>query len=117
MIQVSPGATIFIAEQPIRFTSRLKGTLAICRDLLAVEPMDGAYVVFRNESGTKLRVLFYDGDGFWLCEKSFSQGRIGFWSETGQPLAEVTAREFAVLLWRGDVRGAAFPNLWKRVTA
>ena len=117
MIQVSPGATIFIAEQPIRFTTRLKGTLAVCRDLLAIEPMDRAYLVFRNVPGTMLRVLFYDGDGFWLCEKTFSQGRIGFWSETGVPLAEVTARELAVILWRGDVRGAAFPSFWKRVVA
>jgi hypothetical protein len=33
------------------------------------------------------------------------------------PLAEVTARDLAVILWRGDVRGAAFPSFWKRVVA
>jgi hypothetical protein len=117
MIQVSPGATIYIAEQPIRFTSRLKGTLAVCRDLLGLEPMNGAYIVFRNESGTMLRVLFYDGDGFWLCEKTFSQGRITRWSATGEPLTEIAARDFAVLLWRGDSQGAAFPKFWRRVSA
>ncbi len=116
MIQVSAGATIYVAEQPVRFTTRLKGTLAVCRDLLAIEPMDGAYVVFRNMAGTMLRVVFYDGDGFWLCEKSFSKGRIGAWSETGRPFAQVSARDLAVLLWRGDVQGASFPGLWKKVS-
>jgi transposase len=117
MIQVSPGATIYLAESPIRFTSRLKGTLAICRDLLTLEPMEGAYIVFRNQSGTMLRVLFYDGDGFWLCEKTFSQGRIGRWSTTGDALVPLSARDLAVLLWRGDAAGAAFPPFWKRVSA
>jgi hypothetical protein len=77
--------------------------------------MDGTYVVFRNQAGTMLRVLFYDGDGFWLCEKSFSQGRIGHWSATGNALVPICARELAVLLWRGDAVGAGFPPLWKRV--
>lgn len=117
MIQVSPGATIYMVEAPIRFTSRLKGTLALCRSLLALEPMNGAYVVFRNQSGTMLRVLFYDGDGFWLCEKTFSQGRIGRWSATGNALVPLSARDLAVLLWRGDAAGAGFPPFWKRVSA
>jgi hypothetical protein len=42
VIQVSAGATIYVAEQPNRFTTRLKGTLAVCRDLLAIKPMVSA---------------------------------------------------------------------------
>jgi transposase len=95
VIQVSAGATIYVAEHPVRFTTRLKGTLAVCRDLLAIEPMDGAYIVFRNVAGTMLRIVFYDGDGFWLCEKTFSKGRLGSWSETGLPLAQISARDLA----------------------
>ena len=116
MIQVSPNATIYVVENPISFSSRLKGTLAICRDLLSIEPMDGCVTVFRNKAGTNLRIVFYDGDGFWICEKAFSRGRMRDWARSGG-VTQVTARELAVLLWRGDVRGAAFPPFWKRVAA
>lgn len=114
MIQVSPGATIHLVGEPIKMNSRLKGTLGICRDILNLEPMNGGYVVFRNASGDRLRILFYDGDGWWLCEKIFSSGRLRYWSEcTG--VSEITARELAVLLWRGSPAGAKFPEFWKKV--
>ena len=117
MIQVSPSATIFVVEQPIRFNTRLKGTLGVCRDLLQLEPMDGFYVVFRNHSGTMLRIVFYDGDGFWLCEKTFSKGRLPAWGGGPEGVSQISARELAVLLWRGNVVGAAFPDFWKKLSA
>jgi len=45
MIQVAPNSTIFVVTKPIRFIGRLKSTVGICRDLLEIEPMDGAYIM------------------------------------------------------------------------
>jgi hypothetical protein len=116
VIQVAPNSTIFVVTKPIRFIGRLKSTVGICRDLLEIEPMDGAYIVFRNRMGTMLRVIFYDGDGFWLCEKTFSKGSLPPWNNTPNGLSEITARELSVLLWRGNLKGANFPELWKKMT-
>lgn len=116
MIQVSPNATIYVVAKPVSFAGRLKSTLGICRDLLQLEPMEGCYIVFRNRSGTKLRVIFYDGDGFWLCEKTFSKGSVQKWCE-GQEINPVSARELSVLLWRGDLQKVQFPAFWKKMTA
>lgn len=115
MIQVSPNATICVVSTPVSFAGRLKSTLGICRDLLQLEPMNGCYIVFRNRAGTMLRVIFYDGDGFWLCEKTFSRGSIKKWFD-GDGISQVSARELSVLLWRGDLQKVQFPKFWKKMT-
>ena len=116
MIQVSPGAIIMVVNESVSFGCRLKGMLALCRDILDVEPMDGGYIVFRNRAGTMLRIVFYDGDGFWLCEKIFSQGSLRHWFVKGENgMTKISARELAVLLWHGDPAGARFPPYWHKV--
>lgn len=115
MIQISPGTPFFVVTEPIAFNSRLKGTLALCRDILEVEPMDGTWFLFRNRSGTMLRIICYDGDGFWLLEKRFSKGKIKHWPTDAAPLSKLGARELALIVWRGNPDGAEFPDLWKPI--
>lgn len=117
MIQTSPGQPIFVVHEPIKFNGRLKGTLAICRDILRLEPMDGCYVVFRNASGTMLRIIFYDGDGFWVCEKTFSKGHIVHWPKQSCSFSAASARELMVLLWRGNPHASAFPEFWHKIAS
>lgn len=116
MIQVSPGANILVINNAVSFSCRLRGMLALCRDVLQVEPMDGGYFVFRNRAGTMLRIIFYDGDGFWMCEKIFSFGRVKCWFGDGKNgLTSISARDLAVLIWHGDPLGANFAPYWKKL--
>jgi hypothetical protein len=112
MIQIPVATPIYVVKSPMSFNKRLKGTLALCRDLLEVEPLGGALFVFRNKSGTTIRIVFYDGDGFWFCEKSFSRGRLKHWLDGDGELFPATASDLMVLLWRGDTRSVNFPDLW-----
>jgi transposase len=74
MIQVPPQATIVVMHDAINFRAGIDGTASIARLVLEKDPMDGALFVFRNRRGHMLRVLFYDGSGFWLCTKRLSKG-------------------------------------------
>ncbi len=117
MITVSPGVQIMVVNTCVSFTCRLKGMLTLCRDVLSVEPMNGGYFVFRNRSGKMLRIIFYDGDGFWMCEKIFSEGKVQRWFSDGENgLTAICARELAVLLWHGDPVGSSFPPYWKKIS-
>ena len=48
MIQVPPNANVVVMHEPISFRNGIDGTAAIARLVLEVEPMDGAFFVFRN---------------------------------------------------------------------
>jgi transposase len=41
--------------------------------------MSGTLFLFRNRSGTAIKLLTYDGQGYWLCLKRFSQGKLQWW--------------------------------------
>jgi hypothetical protein len=82
------------------------------------EPVDiaGTVFVFRSRSGTSVKLLVYDGQGFWLCQKRLSRGRFPFWptagSATGTPLQ---AHELQVLLCGGDPSSMRAAPQWRPV--
>ncbi len=75
MLQLSPHSRIFIATEPVDFRKGIDGLAAVCRQSLGDTPLEGAVYVFRNRSATALKILAYDGQGFWLEMKRLSQGR------------------------------------------
>lgn len=117
MIQVPPNANVVVMHEPINFRTGIDGTAAIARLVLEKEPMDGAFFVFRNRRRHMLRVLFYDGSGFWLCTKRLSKGCFSAWpaGDGKSRCSPLLARELQVLIWGGDPASCAFPELWRKV--
>lgn len=118
MIQIPTNATIIIMHDPISFRNGIDGTAAVARLILEHEPMSGGFFVFRNKMGHSLRVLHYDGGGFWLSTRRLSKGTYNkVWPKTGEGKAgsSLLASELQVLIWGGDPAGSRFPDLWKRV--
>ena len=67
MIQVPAQASVFVMHESVNFRKGIDGMAAVARVVLEQEPMSGAFFVFRNKGRHMLRILFYDGGGFWLC--------------------------------------------------
>jgi len=74
MLQLTPQSRIFVATAPVDFRKGIDGLAAVCRQVLGANPLEGAVYVFRNRAGTALKLLLYDGQGYWLCMKRLSQG-------------------------------------------
>ena len=115
MLQLTPQSRIFLAVQPIDFRKGIDGLAALCRQALGENPLGGAVYVFRNRNGTTLKLLTYDGQGFWLCTKRLSQGRFHWWPTTATPSVTLSARELSVLLWNGNPDRAPWAPLWRPV--
>ena len=67
MVQLTPQSRIFVATAPVDFRKGIDGLAAVCRQVLGDNPLEGAVYVFRNRAGTALKLLLYDGQGYWLC--------------------------------------------------
>lgn len=118
MIQWPADTEIFLLHDPISFRSGINGTSALVRNILEKEPMDGAFFVFRNRKGHMLRILYYDGSGFWLCTKRLSVGTfIKAWpkSDESDPSSRLLARELQILIWGGDPKSCVFPEIWRKI--
>ena len=63
--------------------------------------MSGILFVFANRQRTAVKILVYDGQGFWLCMKRFSRGRLAWWPESSAS-SHVSASQLQILLYQGD---------------
>ena len=118
MIQLTPQMRILVATDPVDFRRGIDGLCRVCRDALGSDPFSGAVFVFRSRSGTSIKILAYDGQGFWLCQKRLSQGRFRHWPR-GQGDSAVTRQLFAhqmqVLLAGGDADATRAAPQWRPV--
>lgn len=111
MIQITPQMRVLVGVEPADFRAGIDGLAQRCRTVLAADPFSGTVFVFRNRRGTAIKVLIYDGQGFWLCHKRFSNARLAFWPSN----RELEVHELAVLLRGGDPRGTRAVEVWRRV--
>jgi transposase len=115
MLQLSPQSRIFLATQPVDFRKGIDSLAAVCRQLLGEQPLGGAVFVFRNRAATALKILFYDGQGFWLCIKRLSQGRFTWWPTSADARVPLYARDLLILIWNGDPERAQMAKDWRQV--
>jgi transposase len=115
MLQLTPQSRIFLATHPVAFRKGIEGLAAVCRPVLGANPLEGALYVFRNRAGTALKLLLYAGQGYWLCRKRLSQGRLTWWPTTADARVPLSARVLIIVLWNGDPDRAHMAPDWRRV--
>ena len=117
MISLLPQLRVLVATDPVDFRKGIDSLAALCRAQLDQDPFSGALFVFRNRRGTAVKLLVYDGLGFWLCLRRFSRGRLRFWPHGDAPLSELASAELSVVLFQGDPRSADFAPAWRRLAS
>lgn len=113
MLQMSPSMRVFVCSLRVDFRKGIDGLAAICRNELNQDPLQGALFIFQSRDRSKVRLLMYDGQGFWLCTKRLSKGKFQWW-----PKGEtIDMRELQTLLWNGNPHLARFATDWRKISA
>ncbi len=117
MIQITPHMRILLCIEPADFRKGIDGLSGLCRKWLKSNPFSGTVFVFRNRRGTALKILIYDGQGYWLCQKRLSKGRFRWWPDHGseEVAKELVAHQLQLLIWNGDPDQGSVAPLWKRL--
>jgi transposase len=109
MIQITPQPHIFIHIDPLDFRKGIDGLIGFCQSKLAQSPFSGTVFVFRNTKGTAVKLLVYDGTGFWLMHKRFSRGALKYWPPNANP--KICATNLIVILNQG--RPGHLSSAWR----
>jgi transposase len=116
MIQVTPQMRILVAIAPADFRKGIDGLACLCRVVLHSDPFSGYVFVFCNRRRQAIKILVYDGQGFWLCQKRLSKGRFPWGPQNASGATEVLeAYQLPVLLSGGDPAVAKGAPAWRRV--
>jgi len=105
MLSLSAATRVFIALAPVDLRASFNRLSVLAQNQLAQDPLSGHLFVFTNRSRNRLKILFWDGSGLWVCAKRLEQGRFSWPKGEG---ASVT--------WRGERLSALLNGLevWEK---
>ena len=116
MIQLTSHMRIFVAIEPADFRQGIDGLARTCREVLGRDPFSGGVFVFGNKSRKAVKILVYDGNGFWLCQKRLSKGRFPWWPQSQTAAAQtLQAHQLTVLLSGGHPGTIQEVRPWRRL--
>jgi len=106
---------ILVAVDPADFRKGVDGLSQLCKNEFDENPFSGTVFVFRNKSKTSIKILIYDGQGFWLCQKRLSNGKFKHWPGGEEMLSELEAHELLILLRGGNPNEVVTAPIWRKV--
>ena len=105
MLTLPPGVKLFYHVAPTDMRRGFDRLAAMAREVLEKDPRDGHLFFFRNRGGDRLKILYWDGDGFVLWYKRLEKGVFKFPAATAAAL-ELTRRDLNILLGGIDPKSA-----------
>jgi transposase len=105
VLGVGPATRIYLATGATDMRKGFEGLYGLVRDRLQCEPLSGHLFLFCNAPRNRLKVLFWDGSGLWVCAKRLQKGRFR-WpeAEAGETKIVLSAEEWAMLIGGIDLQ-------------
>ncbi|MDR9815125.1 IS66 family insertion sequence element accessory protein TnpB [Rhizobium hidalgonense] len=99
MIGPGTGVRVYLACGVTDMRKGIEGLAALAQDVLRQKPTGGAVFAFRGKRGDRLKLLYFDGQGFCLYYKILQKGRFP-WPAASDGTARLTSAQLA-MLWEG----------------
>lgn len=97
MFGLGPATRIYLAAEATDMRKGFEGLYGLVRDRLECEPLSGHIFVFSNAQRNRLKLLFYDGSGLWVCAKRLERGRFRWPKAEGEKIL-LSHHELTLLL-------------------
>ena len=97
MLSIPPTMPIFLYSVPTDLRKGFDGLSGLVRGELAADPLDGSLFLFINRRRDRLKILHWDGAGFWLYYRLLEAGTFEVIPSNG-PCVELDATQLAMLL-------------------
>lgn len=113
MFSLSPATRIFVALEPVDLRQGFNGLHGLVQNRLGADPLSGHLYLFTNRRRNRLKVLYWDGSGLWLCTKRLERGTFG-WprAEADGVTSSLSQEELALLVSGLELRSR--PNWYRK---
>ena len=99
MLTLPPSTRVYVATAATDMRRSFDGLMGLVRDFLGGDPLSGHLFVFRNRTGDRLKVLWWDRDGLAIFYKRLEDGTFAFPMATGDARqVEMTAADLQLVL-------------------
>ncbi|WP_031496152.1 IS66 family insertion sequence element accessory protein TnpB [Bryobacter aggregatus] len=100
MFGLGPATKVFVATGATDMRKGFEGLHGLVRDELDRDPLSGHVFLFANKMRTRLKILFWDGSGLWVCAKRLEKGRF-HWPEASAGASVTMRQEQLTMLLNG----------------
>jgi transposase len=115
MIPLSPATRIFLASGATDLRKSFEGLSDLVAHQFQEDPLSGHLYVFTNRKRNRIKLLYFDGSGVWVCAKRLmGRGRFA-WPRTTEPGAlRIVAEELTLLLTGIDLEKTRRRSWWRK---
>ena len=115
MFGLGAATRIYVAVGSTDMRKGFEGLFGLVRDQLGLDPLSGHLCLFCNKGRNRLKVLYWDGSGLWICAKRLERGRFS-WPSDGEQSARVTLshEELSLLLGGIDLTRTRRKNWYRK---
>jgi transposase len=105
-VNFTTATRVFVAVAPVDMRGGFNRLFALTQSVLQQDPLSGHWFVFANRARNRLKILFWDGSGLWVCAKRLEKGRFS-WPRGDGARAALRGEELIALLSGLEVREKA----------
>lgn len=92
-------AKVFLCVEPTDMRKSYDTLALLVRDHLHGDPLSGSWFVFRGKRGDRLKILYWDGDGYAIWQKRLEGGTFEFPKMTRATMSvEIRVTDLALIL-------------------
>ena len=118
MFGLGPATRIYLAAGVTDLRKGFEGLFGLVRDRLMCDPLSGHVFVFANAQRNRLRLLFWDGSGLWVCTKRLERGRFRWPNmSTEETKITLTSEELALLVGGIDLADTRRRGWYRKAAA
>ena len=115
MIPLSPATRIFLASGATDLRQSFEGLSDVVTHQFKEDPLSGHLFVFTNRRKSRLKLLYFDGTGVWVCAKRLMGQGCFAWPATTEPGAlRIAAEELTLLLTGLDLAKTQARPWWRK---
>lgn len=116
MLTLPPSTRVFVATKAADMRRSFDGLLALVRGFIGDDdPLTGHLFVFRNKSGDRIKVIWWDRDGLAIFYKRLEEGTFTFPGPTSDAAKiEMTAADLQLVLQGIDPANATRAKRYQR---
>ena len=104
MLGMELATRVYVATGATDMRKGFEGLHGLVRDKLGSDPLSGHVFLFANRTRTRLKILFWDGSGLWVCAKRLEKGRFHWPEAEGQASVSMRQEELTMLLSGMDLK-------------
>lgn len=112
MLTLPPGARVFVATERVDGRKGIDGLSSMVRGQFSEDPLSGSMYVFFSRRGDRVRVLYWDRDGYVLVTKRLEKGTFRTPWSADRDHVVIEAAELLLVLEGIDLRGSVRRERW-----